>query len=142
MTDPADAVPAEILPERVSITREGLSDGSLLARIRAQRPPGMIVRSDAEIDASLDQTLASHDPAADVWVFGYGSLMWNPAFSYAERQVGVIRGWHRQFCLWLEMGRGSPGKPGLMLGLDRGGGGRGVGFRLPAGRARGALLLV
>ena len=92
MTDPADAVPAEILPERVSITREGLSDGSLLARIRAQLPPGMIVRSDAEIDASLDQTLASHDPAADVWVFGYGSLMWNPAFSYAERQVGVIRG--------------------------------------------------
>jgi glutathione-specific gamma-glutamylcyclotransferase len=142
MTDPAEAVPAEIAPERVFITREGLSDGSLLARIRAQLPPGMVVRSDAEIDASLAQTLASHDPASDVWVFGYGSLMWNPAFSYAERQVGVIRGWHRQFCLWLEMGRGSPENPGLMLGLDRGGVCRGVAFRIPADQAREELLLI
>jgi cation transport protein ChaC len=130
------------LPPQVVITREALADGSMLARVRANLLPGMVVRSDAEIEASLDETLASHDPAADVWVFGYGSLMWNPAFAYAERQTGVIRGYHRRFCLWLEMGRGSPGNPGLMLGLDRGGVCRGVAFRIPAAQARAELLLI
>ena len=116
-------------PEPVVITRDGLADGSLLANIRNSLLPGMVVRSDEEIAASLEQILASHDPAADLWVFGYGSLMWNPAFDYAERQIGVVRGWHRRFCLWLEMGRGSPDNPGLMLALDRGG--TPVGCRLP-----------
>jgi glutathione-specific gamma-glutamylcyclotransferase len=101
-----------------------------------------VVRTDAEISASLDKTIAAHDPAADVWVFGYGSLMWNPAFAYAQREVGVIRGWHRRFCLWLEMGRGSPDNPGLMLALDRGGTCRGVAFRIHAHEARSELLLI
>jgi cation transport protein ChaC len=129
-------------PDAVVITREGLADGSLLANIRTRLLPGMVVRSDEEIAASLEQTLAAHDSAADVWVFGYGSLMWNPAFAYAERRVGVIRGWHRRFCLWLEMGRGSPDNPGLMLALDRGGTCRGVAFRIPAQDVRSELLLV
>jgi cation transport protein ChaC len=129
-------------PDPVVITREGLADGSLLANIRTRLLPGMVVRSDAEIVESLEQTLAAHDPATDVWVFGYGSLMWNPAFAYAERRVGVIRGWHRRFCLWLEMGRGSPENPGLMLALDRGGTCRGVAFRIPTEAVRAELLLV
>jgi cation transport protein ChaC len=134
----ADAV----VPPQVVITREALADGSLLAGVRARLLPGMVVRSDAEIEASLDAMLAAHDPAADVWVFGYGSLMWNPAFTYAERTVGVVHGYHRRFCLWLEMGRGSPDNPGLMLALDRGGVCRGVAFRIPAAQARSELLLV
>ena len=130
------------LPEPTLITREGLADGSLLAQIRSRLLPGMVVRSDDEIAASLDRTLAQHRPADDVWVFGYGSLMWNPAFNFAESGVGVVRGWHRRFCLWLEMGRGSPGNPGLMLGLDRGGTCRGVAFRIPAEHVRNELLLI
>jgi cation transport protein ChaC len=130
------------MTERVVITRESLADGSMLARVRANLLPGMVVRSDAEIEASLDAMLAAHPPGADVWVFGYGSLMWNPAFAFAERAVGVVRGYHRRFCLWLEMGRGSPGNPGLMLALDRGGVCRGVAFRIPAAQARDELLLV
>jgi cation transport protein ChaC len=129
-------------PEQVVITRDGLADGSLLADIRTRLLPGMVVRSDDEIAASLEQTLALHDPAGDVWVFGYGSLMWNPAFTYAERRVGVVRGWHRRFCLWLQMGRGSPTNPGLMLALDRGGTCRGVAFRIPAQEVRSELLLI
>src|SRR4051794_21749929 len=129
-------------PEQVVITREGLADGSLLANIRTRVLPGMVVRTDEEIAASLEQTLLSHDPAADVWVFRYGSLMWNPAFTFAERRVGIIRGWHRRFCLWLEMGRGSPDNPGLMLALDRGGTCRGVAFRIPAQQVRSELLLI
>jgi cation transport protein ChaC len=130
------------LPPQVVITREALADGSMLARVRATLLPGMVVRSDAEIEASLDATLASHDPAADVWVFGYGSLMWNPAFAFAEHHPGVIRGYHRRFCLWLEMGRGSPANPGLMLALDNGGVCRGIAFRIPAAQARQELLLI
>ena len=129
-------------PEPVVITRDGLADGSLLANIRNRVLPGMVVRSDEEIVASLEQTLASHDPAADLWVFGYGSLMWNPAFDYAERQTGIVRGWHRRFCLWMEMGRGSPDNPGLMLALDRGGTCRGVAFRIPPAEVRSELLII
>jgi cation transport protein ChaC len=131
-----------VVPPQMVITREALADGSLLAGVRARLLPGMVVRSDAEIEASLDATLATHEPGADVWVFGYGSLMWNPAFDYAERQVGIVRGYHRRFCLWLEMGRGSPANPGLMLALDRGGVCRGVAFRIPAAQARQELLII
>ena len=68
----------------------------------------------------------------DVWIFGYGSLMWNPAFHYAERRPGRISGWHRSFCLWTPVGRGTPDNPGLVLGLDRGGSCRGVAYRIAA----------
>ena len=128
--------------EGVTITRENLRDGSLLAAFRARLLPGMQVRSDAELEASLDEALAAHDSAADAWVFGYGSLIWNPAFHYAEHRVGTLHGWHRRFCLWLRMGRGSPDNPGLMLALDRGGTCRGVAFRIPAAEVRPELLLV
>jgi len=124
------------------ITRERLRDGSHLAAIRARATPDFPIRSDEEIDASLDETLARHDTTEDIWVFGYGSLMWNPAFHFAERRLGTIRGWHRRFCLWLSRGRGSPECPGLMLALDRGGTCRGVAFRIPAIQVRQELLLV
>ena len=61
-----------------------------------------------------------------VWVFGYGSLIWNPAFEYDERRVGTLYGYHRQFCFWSTAGRGTPDAPGMMLGLDRGGSCRGI----------------
>jgi cation transport protein ChaC len=124
------------------ITRERLRDGSHLAAIRARATPDFPIRSDEEIEASLAETLVRHDPAEDIWVFGYGSLMWNPAFHFAERRLGTIRGWHRRFCLWLSRGRGSPECPGLMLALDRGGTCRGVAFRIPAAEVRQELLLV
>jgi len=129
------------MPERLAVTREALADGSLLALVRAVLPPGT-VRSDAEIAASLNQALASHDPAVDLWVFGYGSLMWNPAFFFAQKQVGTVHGWHRRFCLWIDRGRASSHRPGLMLALDRGGTCRGVAFRIPAEDVRSELLVI
>ena len=66
-------------------------------------------------------------------MFGYGSLIWNPCFEYAERRaIAKVVGWHRRFCLWTHLGRGSAKQPGLMLGLERGGSCRGVAFRVPA----------
>lgn len=124
------------------ITRERLRDGSHLAAIRNRATPDFPIRSDAEIDVSLDAALASHLPGQDAWVFGYGSLMWNPAFRFAERRMGTIRGWHRRFCLTQTRGRGSPDCPGLTLALDRGGVCRGIAFRIEAACLRDELLLV
>ena len=113
------------------ITREALRDGSLLAAARRLMPPGTEFLSDTEIEADLDARLAQH-ARGDVWLFGYGSLMWNPAIEFAESRAGAVHGWHRRFCLWLHGGRGSPENPGLMLALDRGGRCAGLLFRIPA----------
>jgi cation transport protein ChaC len=132
----------DVPPDKhVSITRAGLLDGSMLAAARLAMPPDTVLASDAEIEADLDAVLARHPPGEDVWLFGYGSLMWNPAIEFAERRAGVVRGWHRRFCLWLHVGRGSPDNPGLMLALDRGGSCVGMLFRIPTSDARAELLL-
>jgi cation transport protein ChaC len=125
----------------VTITREGLRDGSLLAAARALMPHGSAPLSDAAIEADLDGALRQHPAGEDVWLFGYGSLMWNPAIEFAERRAAIVHGWHRRFCLWLHMGRGSPDNPGLMLALERGGRCGGMLFRIPAADARAELLL-
>jgi cation transport protein ChaC len=126
---------------RSIITRETLRDGSVLAEARKHLPPGTLFRSDDEVQADLDAALAKHPPGEDVWLFGYGSLMWNPVLHFAERQGGIVRGWHRRYCLWLHAGRGSPDNPGLMLALDRGGSCAGVLFRVAAAEVRNELLL-
>ncbi len=127
--------------DRVIITREALRDGSLLALARQRMPADTPFLSDAEIEADLDATLAQYPAGADAWLFGYGSLMWNPAIEFAESRGGTVNGWHRRFCLWLHGGRGTPENPGLMLALDRGGSCAGMLFRIPAAQARDELLL-
>ena len=85
-----------------------------------------------ELSASLTATLAAKPKGAGWWVFGYGSLVWNPLFPVVETQAGTVRGLHRRFCLRSMASRGTPDEPGLVLGLDRGGSCRGLVFRLPA----------
>jgi cation transport protein ChaC len=138
-TGEGDETPQE---RRHRITRDRLRDGSHLAELRANPPPGYVFRTDAEIDACLRSTLADRPAGGDIWVFGYGSLMWNPAIHYAERKLATVHGWHRRFCLWMRAGRGTPERPGLMLALDRGGSCRGVAFRLPPEDAEHELLLL
>ena len=67
-----------------------------------------------------------------LWVFGYGSLMWNPGFATPETQAARLHGWHRAFCIYSEHYRGTPAKPGLILGLLPGGACRGLAHRLSA----------
>ncbi len=71
----------------------------------------------------------------DLWVFGYGSLMWHPGFAHDEAVHARLTGWHRSFCIWSVVYRGTPDRPGLVLGLDRGGVCEGIAFRVPSQRA-------
>lgn len=74
-------------------------------------------------------------PGQDIWIFGYGSLMWNPGFSHLEARPALLRGYHRKFCVYSLRYRGTPECPGLVLGLDRGGSCRGIAFRVAAADA-------
>lgn len=70
------------------------------------------------------------DSSADLWVFGYGSLMWRPGFPFVERRHAHLYGYHRSLCVLSHVHRGTPEQPGLVLGLDRGGRCHGVAFRV------------
>jgi cation transport protein ChaC len=70
----------------------------------------------------------------DLWVFGYGSLMWRPGFDFVEQAPARLIGEHRALCVFSWDHRGTPEKPGLVLGLDRGGACRGIAFKVEAAK--------
>jgi cation transport protein ChaC len=78
-------------------------------------------------------------PRRDLWIFGYGSLMWSPGFRYAEKSVGLLRGYHRALCILSTRYRGTARRPGLVMGLCRGGSCWGMAFRVPAARVHHVL---
>ena len=116
------------MTDRHVLTRELIEAGGVGA-IVARDAPGLRLLTDAERAASLRATLAARPPG-DVWLFGYGSLIWNPTVHSVERRTARVDGWHRAFCLSIRAGRGTAENPGLMLGLDAGGDCTGVAFRI------------
>ncbi len=75
----------------------------------------------------------------EVWVFAYGSLMWDPGFAYLETAPALLRGYHRALCIYSFVYRGTEARPGLVLGLDRGGACKGMAFRIAAAEGAGVL---
>ena len=74
-----------------------------------------------------------------MFVFAYGSLIWRPGFPHLGAQAALLRGYHRRFCIWSRHYRGTPERPGLVLGLDRGGACQGVVFEVAADDAAAVL---
>lgn len=85
-----------------------------------------------EMRASLTATLAHWNGRDAVWVFGYGSLIWNPDLDFDRRVPAHVYGYHRRLCLRSIRNRGTPECPGLVAGLDRGGSCCGIAYRIPA----------
>jgi cation transport protein ChaC len=71
----------------------------------------------------------------DLWVFGYGSLMWRPGFAFEEARRARVIGYRRCFCIYSVHHRGTPKRPGMVLGLDRGGACAGIAYRVAAANA-------
>lgn len=118
----------------MSLTRADLENG-LMFRLWRESGQSQRVLSEAESDANAATMLAAFPGTGDPWIFAYGSLVWNPLLDYAERNLATLHGFHRRFCLWSKTGRGSPDKPGLVLGLDRGGCCRGIAYRIERAKA-------
>lgn len=81
-------------------------------------------------------------PRGDLWIFGYGSLMWSPGFRASRKSPALARGYHRAMCILSHRYRGTPDKPGLVMGLCRGGSCWGMAFRVPAARVRRVLAML
>jgi cation transport protein ChaC len=101
----------------------------------------LVVRTETPLHFTMDhaeiKAHTAHPPAhpGDLWVFGYGSLMWNPGFPFAERRPATAHGVHRRLCVWSTRYRGTPENPGLVMGLMLGGSCRGMAFRVLDGDA-------
>jgi cation transport protein ChaC len=89
-----------------------------------------------DLAQSLATTLAHWDGREPLWVFGYGSLIWNPEFEFDRRVPARVYGYHRKLCLRSVRNRGTPECPGLVAGLDRGGSCVGIAYRVPADSVR------
>jgi cation transport protein ChaC len=117
--------PATHILHREMLLEGALSD--MVARGRSNLP----LRSVEERRANLAETLRQRPDRGDgVWVFGYGSLIWNPIIHHDSVRAMALEGWHRAFCLGTPAGRGTPENPGLVLGLAAGGRCEGVAFHV------------
>ncbi|MBV6273017.1 gamma-glutamylcyclotransferase [Alcaligenaceae bacterium CGII-47] len=84
--------------------------------------------------------MAQRRTQGDIWVFGYGSLIWRPEFDYIESRSARVHGYHRSLCIWSRVNRGTPEQPGLVFGLDTGGSCQGKVFRVSATDAAQSLI--
>jgi cation transport protein ChaC len=117
-------------PERsyFRLSRERLSELDRIARDNGY--PDNWRLTDDQREATRAAVLARL--GGDLWVFAYGSLMWDPAIHIVEIRTATLHGFHRSFCLKSQIGRGSAANPALMAALDRGGLCKGLAFRIPA----------
>lgn len=101
------------------VAREDLVGTTLRVGI-TRRNGADAIASDAELDASRAAWLAELAPDRELWIFAYGSLVWNPIFPVAEQHRARLFGFHRSFCMTSTIGRGTTERPGLMLALEAG----------------------
>ena len=84
-----------------------------------------------DADQMLERALVQWGGDEDLWIFGYGSLIWRPEFDFSERRSAHVHGWHRALKMWSTINRGTPQVPGLVFGMLSGGSCQGMAFRIP-----------
>lgn len=84
-----------------------------------------------DADQMLERALVQWGGDEDLWIFGYGSLIWRPEFDFSERRSAHVHGWHRALKMWSTINRGTPQMPGLVFGMLSGGSCQGMAFRIP-----------
>jgi cation transport protein ChaC len=110
------------------LTRDSIKNGFIERMIEARG--GLPGRWSEQQIVDCYRGMLAEAPPGDVWIFAYGSLIWNPCVHVAEMRRARLAGYHRRFCLWTQLGRGSPESPGLMLALMPGGACVGVALRI------------
>ncbi len=123
------------------ITRESILNGTIRRLVEQSGDDGRLM-TDHERKQIVEKMIETAPSRDSIWIFGYGSLIWNPAVHFIEKLRGKVHGYHRNFCLWSTIGRGSPSQPGLMLGLERGGSCNGIFYRLDRREIRSELDIV
>lgn len=113
---------------RLVLTRDAIAAGAIQSI--AGLIPGLTPLSEQELEKTRTTLLATRPDTNGLWLFAYGSLLWNPAFAFDRHEIAHLPGWHRRLCLWSKFARGTPQSPGLVFGLEPGGACRGVVYRL------------
>ncbi|XDZ65120.1 gamma-glutamylcyclotransferase [Alphaproteobacteria bacterium LSUCC0684] len=111
--------------QKYTISRQTLEDGTIQQMVLQRDGDRADILNEEQLKSSR-RNLVADDNKDDVWLFGYGSLIWNPVVEIKTQVLGRIYGYHRRFCLKTRIGRGTPENPGLVLGLARGGSCMGV----------------
>lgn len=118
----------------IKLTKENISKGQLGDKIKSISGSDKVLTTKELINARRN-IIPDKGIGEDIYIFAYGSLLWNPTVDYEEECLAKIYGFHRSFCMKTNLGRGSFKKPGLMLGLDRGGSCRGSALKLKKSEA-------
>lgn len=122
------------------LNRDTLSSGTFREHFAALHKD--MLWTAEQLRESLAQTLREQPAGGGLWIFAYGSLMWNPIVTFEERRTATLEGWHRSFCLRSLAGRGNPENPGRMLALEPGGRTEGVALKIPAAVAEAEMRLM
>ena len=118
----------------IKLTKENISKGHLGDKIKSISGSDKVLTTEELLNARRN-IIPDEGIGEDIYIFAYGSLLWNPTVDYEEECLAKIYGFHRSFCMKTNLGRGSFKKPGLMLGLDRGGSCRGSALKLKKSEA-------
>jgi len=121
------------MQDKPILTREKLLSGEI-ERLVHDSQNNIERMTDDQRAELVDQTLSALSNS-ELWVFGYGSLIWNPALNYEEKRRCSIQGFEKKFCFWTTLSRGTVERPGLMMGLVEGDSCNGVAFRIDAKNA-------
>lgn len=119
----------------MALTREQIESGLIEEQIKEAERRGLTTRLPPEQRQASKRAVLREFGDDEIWLFGYGSLMWNPCIDFLDRQSALLHGYHRSFCLRTPTGRGTPECPGLMLALKPGGACRGIAYRIDPGKA-------